>query len=371
MELYRKQISVGVDLHKSQFTVCAIVPSGEVLLEAQYPTTEEGYESFISWCHEKAEELGFSISMAVESTGNARYFKNLMQSENFEVIVINTNKFKVIVKSANKTDKHDAKTIAVFLDKDFLPESHLCSQWSEDLRRMLKLRKMHVESCVQIKNNIHGMMLSYGYTTSAEQFQSKRKRKLLEKELEAHGIFNPSASKILKLLLESLSMEEEVVNKINEEIEEYCKEDEDIDNLRTVPGIGLVTAATIKAYVDDIERFESYKSFSAYCGLVPYVKSSNESTYLGHITKNGPTELRTAMVQVVMGMLRLKMKYPNWRLLLDYEYMKSRNGSGKSIIATARKMSRIIFCMLERHERFDSSRMAIRMSNPEIMIYEE
>jgi len=45
--------------------------------------------------------------------------------------VINTLKFKVVNESVKKTDKHDAAVIAEFLEKDMLPQSHLCSRKSE------------------------------------------------------------------------------------------------------------------------------------------------------------------------------------------------------------------------------------------------
>ena len=76
--------------------------------------------------------------------------------------------------------------------------------------------------------------------------------------------------------------------------------------LQTIPGVGLITAATIRAYTDDIDRYESAKKYSAHAGLVPWVQNSNETIRHGHITKRGPVELRTAFVQVVMGMIRYR-----------------------------------------------------------------
>lgn len=358
MEWENRQLSVGIDLHKTQFTVCALAPSGEIALEEEYPTNKEGYEEFAGWAHEVEKERNLNVSIAVEATGNARYFKNFMEAEGFDVLVINTNKFKVIVQSANKTDKRDAYTIALFLLKDFLPESHLCSQRSEELRRLLKLRKNLVEMCVQIKNSIHGMMLSYGIVTTQSQFQSQKKRKQLLIELEAQNHFNPDASKVLIRHMDILSSTEEQVKEIENDIEEYVKDDEDVENLRTIPGVGLIIASTLKAYIDDVDKFKDHKAFAAYCGLAPYVKSSNESIFIGKITKNGPKELRTALVQVVMGLLRVQAKYPTFRMFKAYEAMKRDKGSGKSIIACARRMSRMVFCMMLRKEKFDPLLMA-------------
>ena len=127
--------------------------------------------------------------------------------------------------------------------------------------------------------------------------------------------------------------------------------------LKTIPGVGLITAATIRAYVDDIERYGSSKKFAAHCGLVPWVQNSNQTIHHGHITKRGPMELRTAMVQVVMGMLRSKNYTTGYRLMHKYVAMKRYKGSGPPIIATARKISTVIYQMLKKQEDFDPTMM--------------
>ena len=60
-----------------------------------------------------------------------------------------------------------------------LPEANLCTQTSEEIRRMLKTRMILVQSTVKIKNQIHEMMLGYGIETKAAQFQSTKKRQEL------------------------------------------------------------------------------------------------------------------------------------------------------------------------------------------------
>ena len=105
------------------------------------------------------EEEGYAIELAVETTGNARYFKNRMESEFFVIKVVNTKMFKVNTLSTKKTDATDAGTLAYYLMKEMLPEAHLCSQTSEEIRRLLKKRCVLVQSLVKIKNQIHGMML--------------------------------------------------------------------------------------------------------------------------------------------------------------------------------------------------------------------
>lgn len=350
------RIYVGADLHKLQFTVNAICEeSGEIVLEGVFRTSDEGYQAFCRKMHAIENERGCSIEIAVEATGNARYFKNRMEAEGFGVVVVNTNKFKVITTSTKKTDANDAATLAYYLSKDMLPESHLCDQTSEEIRRMLKTRSILVSSAVKIKNQIHGMLLGYGIETKAAQFQSKKRRQELVNDLADHGFsqFTASSLEVTLSILDNLGTE---VKRIEAQIKEMTKENEDIGLLMTMPGIGFVTAATIASYTRDIERFEGdFKRFSSYLGIVPGVHNSGESIHLGKITKRGPQDLRTAFVQVALGIIRQPLKTRDWKLIQDYKAMKTTKGSGRAIIALTRKVARIIFVMINKQEPFDFS----------------
>ena len=60
------RLCVGVDLHKTQFTVCALSDDGEYLLEKKYPTKEEGYNEFSSEMHNR-EEQGVIIQLQYQT----------------------------------------------------------------------------------------------------------------------------------------------------------------------------------------------------------------------------------------------------------------------------------------------------------------
>ena len=350
------RLCVGIDLHKTQFTTCGLTEEGECLLEKKYPTTEEGYTEFIQEMHNQEQE-GSSIEVAVETTGNARFFKNQMEKEGFLVKVVNTNKFKVITMSTKKTDANDAATLAYYLMKGMLPEAHLCDQTSEEIRRMLKTRSILVQSTVKIKNQIHGMMLGYGIETKAAQFQSKKKRQELINDLADHNYSDYTASS-LKVMLDILDEISEKIKEVEKHLEEMVRANEDVELLMSVPGIGINTATTIAAYTADLERFGGdYKKFASYVGIVPSVHNSNESNHYGRITKHGPQELRTAFVQAALGMIRLTKVTSEWRIIKEYQRRKADKGSGRAIIALARKITRIIFVMLTKRERFNPDLM--------------
>lgn len=334
---------IGVDLHKNRFTAYNAL-SGKY---RNYGTTEVGVLSFIE-DSKRAAGPG-AIVVGVESTGNTRYFKRMLEEHGIRVKVINTMKFKVISESVKKTDKHDAATIAEFLEKDMIPEAWICSDYSEMLRRLLQVRRQLVKTIVTTKNQIHSMVTAYGYEDRKAALQSKRGR---------HTVMNTLASTeiglVVQLLVTMIDELEEKVKKIEEKIEKLAEGDEAIVLLQSIPGCGRITAWTIRAYTDDIRRFASASRYAAFVGVVPYVHSSNTRSRNGTITKHGPEQLRTAFVQLVMGMRRME-QLGTYRLMKRYAALKATKGSGKAIIATARKLTHIVWHMLTYNEPFNPS----------------
>ena len=350
------KMSIGVDLHKTQFTIYLLSEDRGIVEYEEYPAKDEGYEVFIRKLNVLTGN-GYEVSVAVESTGNTRYFMNRITGTGVLVKVVNTMKFKVVNESVKKTDKHDARTLAEFLEKDMLPQSQLCSQESEDIRRVVKSRAVLVKALVSLKNQVHALLLSYGIETKRGQLQSKKERQRILNGLEDHDFYG-NAARAVKPLLDTIDQVYGEVKKLEKVLAELVKEDEDVKLLQTIPGVGIITASTIRAFTDDINRFESAKKYAAYAGLVPWVQNSNQTIHHGRITKRGPVELRTAFVQIVMGMIRAQKKTYAYRIMRRYRDMKHHKGSGKSIIAASRKMSTIIYTMLKNREPFDELKMA-------------
>ena len=338
-------VNVGVALHKTQFTVCVTGTAGDEFSE--YTTEDAGYAAFLRRVKQWQKD-GHTVRAGVESTGNTRYFKSRLETAGVEVVVINTLKFKVVNESVKKTDKHDAATIAEFLAKDMLPESHLCSATSEQLRRLLKVRTNLVQTAVSVKNEIHALLTALGMKDIRASLQSNRGR---QRVLDA--LNERKRGLVVQPLFDIIDLLEESVKGIEAELALLTEGDRVVELLQTIPGCGPISAWTIRAYTDDIKRFASAKKYAAYAGLVPWVQNSNETVHHGKITKRGPQELRTALVQVVLGMRRSRKTTMGWRIMERYEAMKQHKGSGKSIIATARKLSTIVWAMLERDEAFN------------------
>lgn len=340
--------SIGVDLHKHQFTIY-VFKDGAKGKFMQFPTTPQGYKRFTGML-ERALEKRRKVKIAVESTGNTRFFKTAVEKTGVVVKVIDPRMFKVVCESANKTDRRDAKMIAEFLDKDFLPEVSLCSDESQRLRRLVVARDMIRKSETKLKNQLHGIFLEKGIETTAGQFNSK---KGLTEALELledidRAIARPIVDAIFAFRAQALAIKELYVS--------MTENDAVVKRIRTIPGAGDVNSVTIRAFMDDPKRYVNGDKFAAYMGLAPYVKATDKSIHIGGITRRGPKELRTAFVQLVLGMVRCKDQQSN-ALMVAYRNLKMKRGSGKAIVAIARRLAVITWTIVSREVDFAPSQL--------------
>ena len=113
-------------------------------------------------------------------------------------------------------------------------------------------------------------------------------------------------------------------------------------NLKSIKGIGDLGATILLSVIGDVNDFASEGKLAAYFGIVPRVSNSNETERSGRITKRGTKLGRTTLVQCALIAKR-------YSLYLDkfYQRIKSRRGTGKAIIALAKKFLGIIYNTLK------------------------
>ena len=110
----------------------------------------------------------------------------------------------------------------------------------------------------------------------------------------------------LVLLLQSLN---EQIKQADHQLAALVEGDEVLARLRTVPGVGVVTATSFVSTLDDAARFAGAKEARAYLGLVPSERSSGERQQRGHISKAGPGRARHVLVEAAWTILRRRSPF--------------------------------------------------------------
>lgn len=335
---------IGVDLHKNNFTVCYMDKDGGHELMS-FKVGSKGIKEF-------KRTLSKGDEVAVESTGNASYFVREIQGFVKVVKIINPLQFKIISNSVKKTDKEDAITIARYLKKGLIPEVRVRSKEESQINSLIGTRDKFVKLRSALKNKIHNILNANGIVTRREIFGTEKGLdNLLTIDLD------PSYQFEIRIIVDQIRSLNKSIGEIDKELSERGKKIDGHKNLTSITGIGDITATILLNTIGDIEDFTDDKKLSAYLGIVPRVYVSNETSQYGRITKMGNKIARTALVQSTL----IAIKY-NGYLKSFYLRLKAKKGSGKAIIATARKFLSIIYRTLKNDwvfEDFNRFKLAV------------
>jgi len=116
----------------------------------------------------------------------------------------------------------------------------------------------------------------------------------------------------------------------------------------TVPGVNVICAATFLAAIGDIRRFHSARALVAYLGLDPRVRQSgSEPAKGGRISKRGSASARWVLVEAAWSVVQQPGP-----LHAFYQRLRARRGHGKAIVAVARKLAALFWCLLSRGEDY-------------------
>jgi transposase len=137
------------------------------------------------------------------------------------------------------------------------------------------------------------------------------------------------------------------IREVERQLEHLASESALISRLRTIPGIGLLTATALVAFVGDVRRFRSGRQLASYLGLTPRESSNGLQRRLGRISKRGDPYLRLLLIHGARSVLchakRAKQQPDRLRAwALDRERAR---GHIKAAVALANKLARIAWAV--------------------------
>jgi transposase len=122
--------------------------------------------------------------------------------------------------------------------------------------------------------------------------------------------------------------------------------------LLSIPGIGLLTATALVAFIGDIRRFPSGRHLASYLGLTPREFSSGLKRYLGRISKRGDGYLRTLLIHGARSvLLHARTRQPDPFRVWAHKLSKT-HVHNKAAVAVANKMARIVWAVWSRSQPY-------------------
>jgi transposase len=324
---------IGVDLHRNCFTVCIRWDNGRSHL---WRWKSNDLNKFVS-------TLKSTDEVAVEATGNTRLFYDAVCRRVKRVAVVNPRQFKVISESVNKTDDNDARNLVLFLSKGLLPEVRMKDKRHAEVASLVQTRDKLVKLRTSLKNKINNLFSARGVNLKKEALSSE---KGLQEVLKCK--FDVLVDLELRVLVDQIRGLNRGIEELEEAIKEEGRELPGHGNLKSIKGIGSLSAGILLSVIGDVSDFADEGKLASYFGIVPRVANSNESFRSGRITKRGNKLARTTLVQCALIAKRYSGYLANY-----YDRIKARRGSGKAIIALARKFLNVIYHTLKNNWVWD------------------
>jgi transposase len=289
--------------------------------------------------------------VVIETCTISGWVYDLCQGQGFEVVVANPSSEAWQWRNVKrKTDKDDALKLAKLQALEQIVPVYMPALEMRQYRRLVKYRKVLVGRVNQVKNSVRSLLDAQGKGLSSRakawtvegMAVLEEYRKPLS-ECGMHELWRGELD-IELTLLDKLWEQQDVLEK---QLEAMAKQDERVQWLMTIPGVGRRTAEVIVTILDDPERFENGRQVSAYAGLIPEQRQSGQTNRLGAITKRGSRLLRGALVEIAWMLLR----FNPWALAVYnriYGGVKTRKKT--AIVAVARKLLVCCWAML-RHKQ--------------------
>jgi transposase len=324
---------VGLDVSMKDTFVCILDEQGKVIHQGHVRTNP----GIIA---DRLKKFQVPIELAgIESGSLSHWLVDELRKLDVPAICIDARKMAAILSvQVNKTDKNDAKGIADAMRCGLYREVTQKSQAAMEISTLMGCRKVLVERKVQSTNVVRGHLKTYGIRlgpTTDSNFVKSVREALPEKY--------PIAKLGIEALLRDLEALYENIKMLTKTVEALAREDEDVQRLTTIPGVGTITAMTFKAEIDEPNRFKNSRAVGAYLGMTPRQYSSGEVKRLGRISKCGSSELRALLNEAALVLLSRSKRWSKvkaWGLKIQ-----RKHGFKKACMAVARKLAVIMHRM--------------------------
>ena len=281
--------------------------------------------------------------VALEVTGNAWAIAGILEAHAARVIVVSPNDTGIRQARA-KTDRLDARALA-----KLLWAGELDGVWTPDerirtMRRRLARRAQLGRARSRVKNEIHAVLMRClkDRAPASDLFGVKGRRWLGEQQLPVCERETVDAG------LRQVDFLDTEIAAVEQLIAVDALSWPEVKRLMTVPGVNVTVAATFMATVGDIRRFQDRRKLIAYLGLDPKVKQSGDApANHGHISRQGSSSARHALVEACWSTVRQPGP-----IAAFYQRIKARRGHSIAIVAAARKLACLFWCLLTRGEDY-------------------
>jgi transposase len=342
-----QNIFVGLDVHLKSWNTSIFTdslhhktfngpPNPEALLDyltCNFPNGNyfSAYEAGFCglWAHYKLEELGIHN------------------------IVINPADVPTTQKEQmHKSDPVDSKKIGRSLRASELKGIYIPRAETLEDRSLIRVRSTLVKDLTRIKQRIKSMLYFYGieFPKEFENGNGHWSKRFIG-WLKTIQLQYSTGTDSFRLWIQEAERQREILLEATKKIKDLSKTNRysnNIELLRSIPGIGLITGMILLVEIEEITRFENSDKLAGFIGLIPTCHSSGERENKGEITPRRHNSMRKTLVESSWIAARRDPA-----LSLSFSKHCKRMEPNKAITRIARKLVNRVFFVLTNQKKYE------------------
>jgi transposase len=316
-----KQV-VGIDVAQKELVISMgrLLENLSIQIYASkiFVNTSKGHKTLIDWI-QKNVDPSVSVQFVMEATGvYHESFAYFLATESLDVVVVLPNKI------SNYFRTLEVKTINDFTSSEAIARFGLerkLDAWQKPdptlkrLKQLCRERDQIVSERTIVKNQLHA------------------------EESEAEPV-KGSLVRIKKRIAFLSKQEQEVKDEIAQTVHSNSSVSESVKLITTIPGVGLLTAATVLAETNGFELIRNKRQLASYAGLDIREKQSGTSVKgKPSISKRGNRFLRKSMYLPALAAKRTDTKFKS----LFIRLVEKHGIKMKAVVAVQRRLLEMIY----------------------------
>jgi transposase len=335
-----KHTTIAVDLAKSVFEIAVSDRPGRVTERHRLSR-----EAFLPFFAERQPAV-----VLMEACGSAHHWGRQLQTLRHKVRLLPPHRTRPYV-TGNKTDRSDAKGLLEADRNEQIQPVPVKSVGQQALSALHRLRSAWLAARTARVNTVRGLLREFGI---AIPLGAARVVPVLQALLEDadSGLPDSVRPALDEARAEILELERRM-RSAEHQLRALARQLPVVHKLRTIPGVGLITATAFVGFVGDVGRFPSARHFASYLGLTPRERSSGLRRRLGAISKRGDVYLRMLLTHGARAVIwKAKSRKVPDRLRAWALRLEQQRGHNKAAIALANKLARIVWAVWRRDVEF-------------------
>jgi len=292
------RVFLGLDYHQDFVQICVLDQDGNVVKNVR---VENNWRKIVA-----VAPPGVAAQAALEACcGAANLADELVKRAGWSVSLAHPGFVARMKQNPDKTDYTDARLLADLLRVGYLPKVWLAPSDLRELRRLVRYRQQKVDSRRNVKLRIRAMLRDH----RIKDLDGNPWTKKWFAALQALSEIGQDTAWILEQQLADLTRLNQEIRQIEKRLEKRVDDDALVKKLREQKGIGLVTAATMRAEIGRFDRFRTGKQLARFCGLTPRNCSSGQKQSDAGVIKAGNPQLRAVIVEAVHRIIHLDTRW--------------------------------------------------------------